>query len=277
MAKPLLRVMPEGHSETLKLERIFEMASAHFEKELGEVAGTIKIEISPSHCLRTGYNRRTQTVVFCPGLQTINAGLDSLDVIHHEFFHALLCQKHSRLCDGNERDDVHEAMADVFAHDLIPDDYFGENFYRKADYIRPYRTSWKMSLVRTHHERGLALASQALSQGLSLKEMLGFFDQKVETDVEARILGMEPSTLNRYRLKNGASLEIDFGFSPAWENMNVIWDKSQGLIFTRLSKTKFLITNSEMKKSEKIRVRFFQENREVGGENFYFGPAEILE
>lgn len=273
-ALPGVEISPKNHSEKPRLEKLFLRAAQYFESELGKLDGSVRIEIAPSACLRTGYNRRTGSVVFCPNARVQNMGLNSIDVINHELFHAFLCLKHPEYCSGNERDDVHEALADVFAYRMNPDEYFGEGFYKNSAFIRAYQTNWRVGLVRTPHEKGLALASQIIQQNNLLASELVLFDRNPRIEVFDEITGLEASALNRYRLSLGQAIEIDFRFSSDLDGIQVSWPESSNIGFTRLGSTKFRLTNRRLSSTEKIRVLFLdKEKKEIGGWNYYFGPV----
>lgn len=264
-----LIVIPNGAPETSRLEGHFEKALGLFELELGDISEDLVVEIAPKRCLRTGYNRKSRTVVFCPNSRTINAGLESPDVIHHEFFHALLCLKHPPLCDGDDREDVHEALADVFAFRLLPDPNFGEGYYHEYPYVRTYSTSFRPELVFTPHERGMALASKFISEGWSFRKMLMSFEEDLTPAVSVAVVGIEPSKLNRYRLPEG--LDVRLFFKTALD-LDVRWESVPGVEIRESGRLSFIFRNTDLKASHKIRARFFEKGVEVGGMNFYVGP-----
>lgn len=268
-----LKVYPPHSQDAARLKSIYEKAKILFEVELGELITDTVIEIAPSSCLRTGYNRRSGSVVFCPNAKVINSGLDSIDVINHELFHAFLCQRSKEIC-RSDRDDLHEAMADVFAHRLNPDESFGENYYKDLSLIRPYKTDWRVGLVRSPHEKGLALASAFIKKRLSFLEMLPYFDEAPDNSVETLVRGTRVSSLNRYRLSPDEEIEIEFLFAPHEGELLVSFPDVKGLAFKRNGHRKFKVRNLSLSSSEKIRATFRdQADLEVGGMNFYLGPA----
>lgn len=266
-------IIPANSHEAPRLIKVFEKARSFFESELGDITETVEIEIAPVSCLRTGYNKISGKIVFCPSRPTINAGLESIDVIHHEIFHALLCQKYPQLCVVEGRDDVHEALADVFAYRLNPDDYFGEGFYRESDYIRPYQTTWRVGLVRTPHERGMALSSSLIEKNLSFRRMLDLFNDPAKSEVRDVVSGSESSHFNRYRLSRYQEMEIELIFAEKLGSVEVEWETTAGIEFMKLSASKYLIRNLDLKTSEKVRARFRDNHgNEIGGWHYYFGP-----
>jgi hypothetical protein len=268
-----LIVLPENSSHRLKLETAFVKARDLFEKEVGKLTEDVVVEIDPPSCLRTGYNRKTKKVIFCPNAKVLNSGLESIDVINHELFHAFLCQTHKKYCENDERSDVHEALADVFAYRLNPDENFGEDFYKNLDYIRSYHTDWRVGLVRTPHERGMALASFFIHKKFNFFRMLEYFKKQNVQEVKDMVGGIESSDLNRYRLSSMQEIEIEFFFSQGLEAVRVEWSQAPGLDFIQVNSRKFCIKNRTLHSSEKVRARFVDdEGREIGGWNFYFGP-----
>lgn len=254
------------------LDALLKLSQDKFEAELGPVSSAIKIEIAPEKCLRTGYNRKTKSVVFCPNQRIFNAGLDSVDVIHHEFFHALLCAYRADLCEKNERDDVHEALADAFAYKLNPDSKFGEDYYQDFPYIRKYQTSWRVGLVQGEHERGVALAQEMISSRRPLRDFLELFLVPVKEEVSVEALGQETSKLNRYRLKLGEVLTLQFNFAAQAEVAKLQWSLPSGMSarYIKPFQTELRL-NSEIS-STKAHVRFLSATgKELGRRSFYFG------
>ena len=72
-----------------ELEALKAQSVAAFMREFGETNGQFAVDLDPADCLRTGYRRSEGKVVFCQSPRVNNGGLESVDVIHHEFFHAL--------------------------------------------------------------------------------------------------------------------------------------------------------------------------------------------
>lgn len=254
------------------LDALLKLSQERFALEVGTVNTSIKIEISPNNCLRTGYNRKTKTVIFCPNTKIINAGLDSKDVIHHEFFHALLCAYQADLCLDNGRDDVHEALADAFAYKLNPDARFGENYYKDFPYIRKYHTSWRVGLVQSEHERGIALASQMIASKKELREFLPLFSQPIKDEVVITAFGRETSKLNRYRLKVGEELKLSFIFDARAQVNRIQWSLPAGMSLEEAKKFDYVLTLDQEITSAKGYVRYLSlDGKELGRSTFYFG------
>lgn len=252
---------------------VLNQAVAHFEQEIGPVSSPIKVSIAPPDCLRTGYNRRTSEVVFCPNDNVIEAGLRSEDVINHELFHAFLCQYKAELCQSDLNDDLHEALADVFAYQLNPDRLFGEKFYRTHPYMRTFDSSWREGLVKSEHEKGTALASRFIREKRTLKRLLPLFNQeKPSPEVFVSVEGREASQLNRYRLKKDEIMKLSFTFSPEANVTGVKWNSPQGVTIKSADNFQFDIQiTSGPKQSKSLAIFLSQEGTELGRYSFYFG------
>jgi len=252
-------------AQALELEELRQKAVTLFAEEFGATDGRIDIDLNPSTCLRTGYQRSQKKVVFCKSANVINSGLDSVDVINHEFFHALFCGKYPELCVTHEFDHVHEALADAFAYRLNPDSHFGENFYVGRSFIRPYKTNWIPELVQTEHERGAAIASRLIREGKPLAESLSLFSTPVESYVKVSVGGAPFSRLNRYRFERDQSIQIGFVFDPRSRVKEIAWELPEGM----MSYPALRITDSF--RGGKGLARFLSlDKKELGRWTFYF-------
>jgi hypothetical protein len=256
-------------AQALDLEALRLKAAAFFREEIGSTDGEIKIDLNPSNCLRTGYQRTEKKVVFCSTSRVINGGLDSVDVINHEFFHALFCGKFPDLCEDHVNDHVHEALADAFAYRLNPDSYFGENFYTEHDYVRPYKTDWIPELVQKEHERGTAIASRIIGEGKPLSESLALFSTPVESFVKVDVTGAPYSRLNRYRFELNQPISIQFQFDPRAGVESVAWELPAGMTSGPQ------LTVDETFRGGKGLARFYSaDKRELGRWTFYFSSKQ---
>lgn len=272
MRQAFIALLITSNALAVDLEAMKRQAHQAFERELGQVdPDAIVVDLSAKDCLRTGYRRSTRTVVFCPSARVINAGLESPDVIYHEFFHALFCSAYPAKCLTDDFDHAHEALADAFAYRLNPDLAFGENFYRDRTHVRPYQTDWRPGLVRSEHERGSALAWSIIQSGASLEHFLGLFRGQVEAEVNVRVHGATYSHLNRYRLAAGVVLVFDFEFDPAAGVRQIEWITQEGLEVTNEGfRTK--LRRVGRVSAGKSTVRFLSnDRRELGRWTFYFG------
>lgn len=252
----------------------FSLAREHFEKELFPLIRPISVQIAPPSCLRTGYNRKTLEVIFCPTQKVLKAGLKSKDVIHHEFFHAFLCQTRPALCQDDNYDFLHEALADKFSYELTPDDFFGEDYYVIHPYIRKYDSTWRVGLVKSEHEKGNALVADFIRRDLSLKEILTHFQNPLPlSEVQIQVEGRRASELNRYRLKKDEILKLSFQFTSSAPVAEVKWLTPTGLIVEDKNSFHFEIqVTPELKQSKTLVIYLSADGEEMGREAFYFGP-----
>lgn len=274
-AAPILAIKnPKEYSfDQQKLEAQFKIAAEKFEKEIAPLEGTIHVTVSPETCLRTGYNRELDAVEFCPGKSVHNAGLDSIDVINHELFHAFICHMDQNLCDMQGKDYLHEALADTFAYQLNPDDVFGEDFYKSQLYLRKYLTTLRPGLVQGEHEKGNAFASIFISQNYSFAKMISLFQEEdAKDEVKNIITGAPESRLNRYRLHLNESMQIEFIFEEVARVAQVVWILPAGVELEQLSDFSFSIKMAKEPDSSKGFALFFDENgKELGRRAYYFG------
>jgi hypothetical protein len=273
---PLLLIRNPGNypinEENLRL--LFGRASEHFEKEIGPVSKPVTISISGADCLRTGYNRKSAEVVFCPNQNVIDSGLQSVDVINHELFHAFLCSYDKDLCQTDEYDYLHEALADIFSYQLNPDRYFGETFYKIHPYIRTYHSTWRIGLVKTAHEKGTALAARFIREEKPLKEIIELFGtEHSREEMEVNVEGRPVSNLNRYRLKAGEVLKLSFQFSASAQVASVKWLTPEGITIEDEGNFQFEMGITLKPAQSKTLVVFLSpEGVELGRQAFYFGP-----
>ena len=260
------------HVDQKLLNKYFIQAYNFFEKEIGPLSQDITVSIGEANCLRTGFNFIQNKVHFCSNQRVKDHGLQSIDVINHELFHAFLCQYRSDLCGPEMRADVHEALADYFSYLLSPDEFFGEDFYQDQAFVRRYKTYWRAGLVQGEHTRGNALASQLIKNRVSLKDSLSLFKVPVIEEVTDKVTGVPKSHLNRYRLDSNEVMQIEFNFSPEVQVSRVIWQKVPGISIERVSENIFHIQVKTKPASPKMLVRFLSlDGRELGQRVYYFG------
>ncbi len=246
-------------------------SSLAFAKEFGVSGGEILIEENSQDCLRTGYQRSSGKIIFCSGSRVINGGRSSVDVIHHEFFHALFCGVNPELCADPENDYLQEALADAFAFRLTPDEFFGENFYTDQPYIRKYQTDWLPELVQSEHEKGSAVAAKFIRSGKPLSTFLPLFGKPMPSFVSVSVLGAPYSKLNRYRLKKNQTVSFNFQFDPSVKVKTISWQTPPGveIVTNGLSSS---IRLTEVFQGDKSFVSFkTDDGKEVGRWTFYFG------
>jgi hypothetical protein len=257
---------------TQEIQGAFQHAYQLFAREIGPINRPFTISIAPSDCLRTGYNYVTNKIAFCETDKVEAFGLNSIDVINHEMFHAFICNYSSQLCSGRMRVDIHEGLADYFAYLLNPDQYFGEHFYLGFPYIRTYLTTWRPGLVQGDHERGNALASFLIQTRTSLRNALNVFRSTYIEEVNDAVRGVVKSPLNRYRLGRGVVMDIDFSFAPGAGVARVEWNLPRGLKVDRVGDKTFRIQIIEELSGLKAFAIFLAPNgAELGRRVYYFG------
>jgi hypothetical protein len=259
--------------DQVSFEKQFTEAAKLFEEEVGELDTDITVNISPSSCLRTGYDRVSGEVVFCPTTKVINAGLNSVDVINHELFHAFLCHFDREICNLQEKDYLHEALADVFAYKLNPDDLFGEDYYKEFLYIRKYRVDSRPGLVVGDHEKGNAFAGQFIKNNTSFKRIIEMFhEEEPKEEMSDIVTGAPKSKLNRYRLSPDQVMQIEFEFAPEADVLYVEWTVPEGVKVTKHGDKKFSIEiSSEPESSKGFAIFYSSEGKELGRRAYYFG------
>lgn len=256
-----------------ELNHHYKIAHDLFTREIGPLNVPLTIAIAPRDCVRTGFNFVSNQVVFCSNEKVINYGLDSVDVIYHEMFHAFLCNYSRNLCGNNMRVDVHEGLADYFAYLINPDAYFGENFYQGFGYIREYRTALRAGLVQGDHERGNAYASSFIQSRTSLRNALRLFSAPPQKEeVDDVVTGIEKSKLNRYRLKPNEIIGIEFKFAREAQVDRVVWKLPNGILVQELSpKTFRLKASQEIPASKAFAVFLSKNGAQLGSRTYYFG------
>lgn len=139
-----------------------------FQSDFSKLIAPIKVSVGGSGCLRTGYNFENKTVQFCKNEKTSASGTASVDVIYHEMFHAMICQLKSNWCTAEFLKEprnvaLQEALADLFAYHINPDELFGENFYIAVPHIRRYRSDACFNLVDSPYGRASTLVTFVLN------------------------------------------------------------------------------------------------------------------
>ena len=193
---------------------------AVFEQNFGALADDIRVTIKRAGCFRTGYDFVERQIVFCKNNNTINYGLNSIDVIRHELFHAFVCQKFPETCQKDTINvPAHEAVADYFTFLLRSDEYFGENFYTNYSFIRYYRTNLKLGFVETEYELANVYCDQFIQNRVSLRNAMDIFRHR-HPPLEYRLnsLDLPYSNLSKYRLKPQIAYRFQFEFSARAES-----------------------------------------------------------
>ncbi|UOE99818.1 hypothetical protein [Bdellovibrio reynosensis] len=228
----------QNDSDLSFLQQHARLAISEFEKIFGQLSKDIKIDLNSSNCLRVGYNYTDQLIYFCSNKSVINMGLNSSDVIYHETFHAMFCQKFPHTCTTDFLDSIdhratHEALADFFAQQISQDEEFGENFYTDKKAIRSYATKLCYALVTGSHEKGNALVSHLIEKNHSWLDKDTWFDLekfRIRTEESSKDIcfakssaleiSIKPtnasySSLNRYRLTPSGILFLSASMNDA--------------------------------------------------------------
>lgn len=288
-----------GSIDEAFVRREVEAAVALYRAEVAPTAEPVAVVVDPPDCLRTGYDMPTRKVSFCNNSDTPRMGTASADVIHHEVFHALLCQTKPAWCDSPSADAtaLHEGLADFFAYRLAPDDLFGEGFYSSKPYIRRYREAYCYGLVSGAHERGNAIVAALIAGGeglaavkrlaasdtLSLPALFGESpsDSCFSTSppqVERTVAGYPESSLERYRIRAGAPLTLTFAGNEAfvrrYPHLTIRWDPAPALFDVKTTDTReFEISAVGSDGYNKTSALFIVDGQVVGGKAFYFQIA----
>ena len=168
-------------SEKSFLEVSVRNAHAHFQKII-PTDFPINILVNPQSCFRTGYNYNKKVINFCSSKSTLRMGINSLDIIHHEAFHYLLCRSLPDFCNENMIGDIHiqsihEGLADYFSYQLSPDNFFGENYRIDFPFLRFYKNELCYNLVSTPHLKGSALSSFLIKNNYNWKDIISFIKE----------------------------------------------------------------------------------------------------
>lgn len=239
-----------------------------FEEAFGPFSGSVTVVYGATPCLHLGYNFDLKQVQLCRSEKVIDAGSESVDVIHHELFHAMLCAWKPSVCSpeflkSGDAKALHEGLADFFAYSLVPDEVFGENFSREKPYLRKYRTYVCYSLVTGAHGKSSAIVNALISSGRSLSALRDFFEGSsfaIAALLNARMGSARSSAnnglaacfrpapdapaifakpgegissrLNRYKINSNRSFEITFTVNPAlierYPDFEIRWNLENG-------------------------------------------------
>lgn len=205
--------------------------------------------------MRAGYNAEKDEIGFPASGAVIAYGLRSSDIVLHELFHALCSQFPEARAAASGDDDqraLHEALADLFAHALNPDERFGEGYYTASAFVRSYHSDFCYELAQGTHARGNALVSRLLDTGYTLDDVGRFLRERPFTreallalrdagtpclsgtaapnvDVEAR--GYPSSMLQRFVLDPGRPLQLvfrpDAAFARELGALTVAWQPDE--------------------------------------------------
>ena len=287
-----------------RLRQRAQRALEFFEENFGPVSQPLKIDLDAAETLSTGYNAETATISFPPSAKLIDRGLESVDVVDHEIFHALVAQRFpaansEQALNSLEGQRLHEGLADYFAYKMNPDPLFGENYRKDKDYLRRYDNDLTISLSPGSHAQGNALTAHLLREQVELSEIRNFLQsgdfrlealaqatpklkEALERDasfaVEQLVGHYPPSKLNRYRVQPGQPLEVNFQANPsllqAHPNFRVDWTTMEGIPSQHYSihsqdGRNFQIASRENSRPEKLLARYCDGDRILGSEPYY--------
>ena len=291
-----------------RLRQRAQRALEFFEANLGPVRQPLKIDLEAKDTLSIGYNAETATVSFPESRNLIDRGLESVDVVDHEIFHALVAQSFPaantpQALNTLEGQRLHEGLADFFAYKLNPDPLFGENFRKDREFLRRYQNDLTVSLSPGSHAQGNALTAHLLREQVELGEVRDFlqsgdFSQRALAETSAKLkVALErdasfavkqqvshypPSKLNRYRIQPGQPLEVDFQPNAALQqshpNFRVDWTNMQGLPSQHFSIESpdgrhFQVASTPNSRAEKLLARYYDGDKLIGSEPYYLSNA----
>lgn len=285
-------------------------AIAYFEEHFGKVASPLRFKVGQaSKALRTGYDV-VNDVVGLPALDSVlHAGLDSVDVLNHEIFHALVIKAFPNLpvldeASGSDTISLHEALADLFAYRLNPDAHFGEAYYKDRQSIREYHTPLRLGLASGSHAQGNALTAMLLAADVSNKEIRGFLEagdftldglanhaprlgealaKEEALAVEETVSSHPPSRRRSYWLDPNKPLEIAFtpteSLLAEYPEFRIVWrtksgEPSQDFQFEPQGAHGFLVHGMTKGATEKVMACFQDGDAVIGFRPFYFGTRK---
>lgn len=291
-----------------RLNMIVEQALKFFELKFYQILEPVEIRVgSKSSALRTGYDFKDGSLNF-PEIENIeNFGLNSIDVIHHELFHLLICRGFPKICVPELLTDqsvirLHEALADYFAYKLNSDSHFGEHYFSSKKYIRNYDNDLTLSLTEGAHGDGNAIAKYLIKNKITLDQIKAFlasgrFDlnalsaisPELDTDIRqdlTYILDEETSNYplsskRKYRLVSENPLQLKFiangSLQSAMPQLRIEWTDENGNLPTHFeirsaaNNLEFTVSPLPGAKSEKVIAVIYSQNKMIGYRAFYFG------
>ncbi len=303
----MLSIQGAGKVSGEQLQRLrqrAEKAVDFFEENFGPVSQPLKIDLEAKGTLSTGYNADTATISFPEARNLVDRGMESVDVVDHEIFHALVAQQFPasgapEALNSPEGQMLHEGLADYFAYKMNPDSHFGENYRKDRDYLRSYHNDLTVSLSPGSHARGNALTAHLLREQVELPQIREFLQsgdfrlsalQEVSPRLKAALVRdasfavrdqvgpYPPSAINRYRIRPDQPLEVNFqpnaALVEAHPNFRVDWSTVEGLPSQHYSiqspdGRSFLVASKPESQPEKLVARYYDGQRLIGSEPYY--------
>lgn len=287
-----------------RLRQRAQKAVDFFEENFGPLSEPLKIDLEAKDTLSTGYNAETATISFPEARNLLDRGLESVDVVDHEIFHALVAQRFpwtgtQEALNSAEGQMLHEGLADFFAYKMNPDDHFGENFRIDRDYLRSYQNDLTVSLSPGSHAQGNALTAHLLREQVELPQIREFLQgadfrlaalQEVSPRlqealtrdssfaVNEQIQPYPPSAIHRYRIRPDQPLEVNFqpnaALLEAHPSFRVDWTTMDGLPSRHFSihsqdGRQFQIVSKPESQPEKLLARYYDGQSLIGCEPYY--------
>lgn len=287
-----------------RLKNIVRSSLKKFQEDFFPLHEVLNISVGMPGCLRTGYNFEAKVVQFCSNARTPASGTQSEDVVHHEMFHAMLCQQKPDWCTAEklkvpENVALHETLADLFARRLNPDDSFGESFYSDQQFIRSYQSDACYNLVESPYGKASALMSHIWSKqdgfdtvvkmlrgnDFSADELSADGDDCFRPDgpaVQVRITNQPESRLSRYRVRASDSLDLQIVPNEAllekFPNLKIQWTFENDIfaaqdISTAQDAFHFKVVSQKPEGWSKATAHFWAESHWLGAKTFYFAVA----
>jgi hypothetical protein len=246
--------------------------------------GEINIDISPSTCLRTSYNYIDKRIAFCKTKNTIFMGLNSIDIINHEVFHYLYCHTYPKNCLPQKmKNEViqsfHEGLADLFAFQINPDNYFGENYRVDIPYLRKYKTSLCYKYTYSSHQKGNALASYLIENNFTLSSIETFLNTMELSDLPSNNCltsekfqlipkNRETSKKNKYWIKLNEQIEFSYELEASYKLRT---SANIDLFEIQIQDNKVYINSLGKKGFMKIILYITKDDKIVGETRLYIG------
>lgn len=205
------------------------------EPVFGHPGDPIRIQVAgESRSMAVAYNPREDAVIFPRNPKARNHGLEDLDRLRHELFHAYVGRTYPALVTeealkSEELRTIHEGAADFFAWLGDDNQTFGDRFKDDQGPLRRYRTAMRFSMVQGSHALGNTLTSYWIQRGTSLDDLADDLkagcqqvaclvdeedhqafglDPATRPEVSVGVEGAPPSALGRYRVEAGDVLRL---------------------------------------------------------------------
>jgi len=257
----------------LRAQDFYNLISNNFED--------IEVRINPDNCLRTGYDYKKHHINFCKNKNTINSGLDSIDIINHETFHFLYCGEFKENCTQEKMKSLDhkgymEGLADHFSYLMNTDKFFGEGFRIDFPYLRVYRNDLCFNLVSTPHLKGSALTSDLINSNLI---NLRTFYQNIDTALLTKkdcyssntmpiLMAKDRKQSKRYWMNKSSTISFAINLPKSFSLRLISHLK---LFETDQTTSSVTIKSRQSKGYEKIQFEILSHKKVVGFTQLYIG------